>query len=255
MNFPQIADQIIQLPSCDSTSNYIANELKREGLPFGLTVLTFSQTNGRGQRGNSWHCGEGKNIAMSFYTNSSELKMTNLFYLNKICSLAVIDLVSHYTKAVDLKIKWPNDVLLNERKIAGILVESTVQGKNAHYICGIGLNVNENEFPEAIKCLATSIAEYSEEKIELKDVFAQFLKELNYYHRLLILGNYAKIDMLYNEHLLGLNQIREFIQDGATFLATVKGITHEGMLRLQVANANQEKMLLQPKEITWVLKP
>lgn len=255
MNFPQIANQIIQLPSCDSTSNYIANELKRDGLPFGLTVLTFSQTNGRGQRGNTWHCGEGKNIAMSFYTNSAELKLPNLFYLNKICSLAVIDLVGHYASDVDLKIKWPNDVLLNEKKIAGILVESSVQGRNAHYTCGIGLNVNETDFPEAISSLATSIAEHTDVVLELKDVFEQFLKELNYYHRLLIIGNFAKIDALYNEHLLGLNRIREFIQEEKSFLATVKGISHEGMLRLQLVNAQQELMLIQPKEIKWVLKP
>jgi BirA family biotin operon repressor/biotin-[acetyl-CoA-carboxylase] ligase len=254
MYLPKIADQLIQLPSCDSTSNYVATAINDGVREYGLTVLTFSQTNGRGQRGNGWHCGEEKNIALSFFLNSRELKFPNLFYLNKICSLAVVDFVKHHLPKADVKIKWPNDVLVNEKKIAGILVESTFQGGNANYICGIGLNVNELDFPEELEVLATSIRAFVQEDLPLKNAFDEFMGEMNYYHRLLQMGNTSKIDAMYLESLLGLGTQREFEKDGIKFMAVVNGISPQGLLQLR-AYDNTEMELLHPKEVKWVLKP
>ena len=254
MNLPKIADQLIQLPSCDSTSNYIATVINDGVQEYGLTVLTFSQTNGRGQRGNGWHCGEEKNIALSFYLNSRQIKFPNLFYLNKICSLAVVDFVKNHVPKADVKIKWPNDVLVNEKKIAGILVESTFQGGNANYICGIGLNVNESHFPEELKSLATSIQELSGVDISLQNAVTEFLGEMNYYHRLLQMGNASKIDSLYLDSLLGLGVEREYVREGVKFKAIINGISPQGLLQLR-AYDNTEMELLHPKEVKWVLKP
>ena len=253
MNLPKIADQLIQLPSCDSTSNYIATVINDGVQEYGLTVLTFSQTNGRGQRGNGWHCGEEKNIALSFYLNSRQIKFPNLFYLNKIC-LAVVDVVKNHVPKADVKIKWPNDVLVNEKKIAGILVESTFQGGNANYICGIGLNVNESHFPVELKSLATSIQELSGVDISLQNAVTEFLGEMNYYHRLLQMGNASKIDSLYLDSLLGLGVEREYVREGVKFKAVINGISPQGLLQLR-AYDNTEMELLHPKEVKWVLKP
>lgn len=254
MYLPKIADQLIQLPSCDSTSNYIAKSVSEGLLEYGLTVLTFSQTNGRGQRGNGWHCGEEKNLALSFYLNNFGLRLPNLFYLNKICSLAVADWVKKYLPHEEVKIKWPNDVLVNEKKIAGILVESTFQGQKANYICGIGLNVNEEEFPEEIRAIATSIKKMAKTDCDLGEVTKEFLVELNYYHRLLQMGNIAKIDALYLDNLLGLGVKRTFEKNGEEFTAVINGISPQGLLQLR-AYDNTEMELLHPKEIKWKLMP
>jgi BirA family biotin operon repressor/biotin-[acetyl-CoA-carboxylase] ligase len=254
MYLPKIADQLIQLPSCDSTSNYIANTINDGVLEYGLTVLTFSQTNGRGQRGNGWHCGEGKNIALSFYINNLGVRFPNLFYLNKICSLAVVDFVKKQLPEADVKIKWPNDVLVNERKIAGILVESTFQGAKANYVCGIGLNVNEENFPEEIRALAASMKQFSGENYALTLAVKDFLEEMNYYHRLLQMGNTAKIDGLYLDYLLGFGELREFEKNGKRFEALINAVSPQGLLQLR-AYDNTEMELLHPKEVKWILKP
>lgn len=254
MYIPKIADQLIQLPSCDSTSNYIAKAINDGVLEYGLTVLTFSQTNGRGQRGNDWHCGEEKNIALSFYLNSQGLKFPNLFYLNKICSLAVVDFVKKQVPDADVKIKWPNDVLVNERKIAGILVESTFQGSKANYVCGIGLNINEKEFPEALASDSISLCQLLGKEMDLETATNEFLSEINYFHRLLQMGNTSKIDSLYSEMLLGNGVEREFDKDGRRFTAWVNGISPQGLLQLR-AYDNTEMELLHPKDVKWILKP
>lgn len=253
MYLPKIADQLIQLPSCDSTSNYIAKAVSDGVLEYGLTVLTFSQTNGRGQRGNNWHCGEAKNLALSFYLNSLGLRLPNLFYLNKICSLAVVDFVKKQLPDAEVKIKWPNDVLVNEQKIAGILVESTFQGSKANYVCGIGLNINEVNFPPELASLATSLKTESKNDFDLPEVVSDFLEEINYYHRLLQMGNTGKIDALYLENLLGLGVSREFEKNGEQFTGVVNGISPQGLLQLRAYNTEME--LLHPKEVKWVLKP
>lgn len=252
---PSIANKVEYLAIAQSTSNYIANCIKTGSIEYGLTVLTYNQTDGRGQRSNTWFTGTEKNVALSFYLNQDGIKLPKLFYLNKLCSLAIHQVVIGFAPNADVKIKWPNDVLINEKKVAGILVENVFQGNKAQHICGIGLNVNEDKFPDTLSKMATSLYKITGKKLPLNEVCEKLFFELNYYHSLMLLGNYAKIDALYHSLLLGLNQVRTFVKEGVEFNAIVLGVNKDGLLRLQNANAIEELLILEPKTVEWRLKP
>lgn len=109
-------------------------------------VYTFCQQQGRGQRGNAWFGGENENISASFVFAPRFLKAEHLFFLNMALSLGVL----RYARAQsgDFFLKWPNDLYFKNGKVAGLLLEASVESERVERVCfGVGLNVNQAEFP------------------------------------------------------------------------------------------------------------
>ncbi|MFT7614301.1 MAG: BirA family biotin operon repressor/biotin-[acetyl-CoA-carboxylase] ligase, partial [Parvicellaceae bacterium] len=150
-----IGQKKIVLPSVDSTNNFAANLIKETNVVDGTVILSEKQTNGRGQSGNSWQSAYGDNITCSYILRPKFLDIEEQFYISIITSLAIISTLKSY--GIEPKIKWPNDILVGSRKIAGILIENSISGKTLnHSIIGVGLNVNQTSFDLGIS--ATSIA-------------------------------------------------------------------------------------------------
>jgi BirA family transcriptional regulator, biotin operon repressor / biotin---[acetyl-CoA-carboxylase] ligase len=140
--------KIVLLPAVDSTNNYAAKALSEGKLTHGTVILAEKQTAGRGQRGSTWTSGANQ-FTGSFYVETAFLSARNLPLLNFAVATAlraaIADLISE-----DVKIKWPNDMLVNDRKIAGILVETQWSGASMKgAIVGIGLNLHKEELPSA----------------------------------------------------------------------------------------------------------
>ena len=142
---------IVWLESIDSTND----EVKRNiDILDNLSVIAaYEQTAGRGQRGNIWLTDPAMNltfsIALKYGQMPAGLKALDQFKISEITALSVVELLSGY--GIEAKIKWPNDIYVNDRKICGILIEHSVQGEFlSHSIVGIGLNVNQTAFDPSL---------------------------------------------------------------------------------------------------------
>ena len=139
---------LIKVKTIASTNNY-ALELLANNEPIeGTAIMAEYQQSGKGQRGSGWLSDEGANLLVSLIFYPRFLSPNNQFYLNIIASLAVMETVNNFCRA-DVKVKWPNDVYANERKIAGILIENSIRGSQIFSsVIGIGLNINQTSFPQ-----------------------------------------------------------------------------------------------------------
>ena len=132
--------------SLTSTNTWLSELLKREDLEEGTVVITDFQDAGRGQGDHSWESRRGENLLMSVLLFPAFLSATEQFHLSRLVSLAICDALD--SLGIEAQIKWPNDILASKGKIAGILIEHSVTAGNiAHTIAGIGLNLNQTEFP------------------------------------------------------------------------------------------------------------
>lgn len=135
--------ELIKLEETASTNTY-ASAHASELAPWSV-VITDCQTGGRGQRGNSWESEEGKNLTLSMIIKPEGFRARDQFAISEAVALAVVDLL--YDNGIDARVKWPNDIYVGDRKIAGILIEHSVLGMDiSHSVAGIGLNVNQTEF-------------------------------------------------------------------------------------------------------------
>jgi BirA family biotin operon repressor/biotin-[acetyl-CoA-carboxylase] ligase len=117
----------------------------------GAAFFAWEQTAGKGQMGKTWLAKKGENCLLSIVLDPSFLSINQQFSLSVAFALAGYDCLSAYVPE-DLSIKWPNDLYYRDRKAAGILIENSIQGnKWAWAIAGIGINVNQTEFPELAK--------------------------------------------------------------------------------------------------------
>ena len=143
-------NQLIELESVDSTNNYAMARI-HEGLASdGLVCLARYQWAGKGQRGKSWLSEAGQNLIMSLVIEPAPLNLSRQFLFSAAVALGTLDLF-HSVDLPNCRIKWPNDIYLNDRKAAGILIESVIQGKTWPFaVVGIGMNLNQASFPAEI---------------------------------------------------------------------------------------------------------
>jgi len=131
--------KVVYLPTCHSTNDYAFELLRKSDIESGTIVITDHQTSGKGQRGNTWLAEPGKNITCSIIYRPLNMPAAEQFRLNIILSVAIFNVLGKRALP-KLKIKWPNDVLVDQKKICGILPEIFMN----HLIIGVGINFSEN---------------------------------------------------------------------------------------------------------------
>lgn len=161
------------------STNDIAAEMAERGAIEGTVVTAEQQTKGRGRLGRHWHSPTGTGIYLSVVFKP-RLRPDNAPGISIAAAVALADTLDVYLPN-DVRIKWPNDVLIRGRKIAGILTELSAEGSRInHVIVGVGINVNQRagEFPEEIKSIATSLRREVKRKVDRVEFLHQFLKKL-----------------------------------------------------------------------------
>lgn len=149
-------DQLLTFDEVASTNKTAAELLADAKVGHGAVILAHSQSDGRGQRGSQWRSVGGLDITLSIVVQPKALRADGQFVLGKMAALAVYDVVRAHV-AADVRIKWPNDILVERRKIAGILIKNDVVGELVlASIIGIGLNVNNTDLDPDLR--ATSLA-------------------------------------------------------------------------------------------------
>lgn len=236
---------IVYLPEVPSTNSWAKNALSEGTLLPNTVIVAGTQTAGRGQLQTLWHDAPGKNLLLSLVIAPKQLAVANFFTLNEAVSLALMDVLQ---PIVATKIKWPNDVLIDTKKLAGVLIETVVKGKIIQSaIIGIGLNVNQMHFSADFN--ATSLALASGQEFDVEVLRDNLLTQL---HRRLEQLHLSTLNEVYNNHLFGLNQTLRFADQDGAFTATVKGVDADGTLMLYLPG---EKHIVRYrfKEVTWLL--
>ncbi len=248
MNYKRFQLNLIHLNSVDSTNNFAANLIKTSKVVNGTLIVTKRQYSGKGQRGNSWLSENDKNLTCSVIT-LPKIKTKNIFYLNMVASLAIRKTLEDLR--IDALIKWPNDILVNRKKIAGILIENQISGGLvASSIVGVGLNVNQSNFDETIN--ATSILNELNQILEIEDVMLQFYAYLDFYLNHLMDSNYQLLEKAYYRYLFGLNEWMNFMISTKKVKAKILGITEAGKLSLELSNGKIASFEMQ--EVKLLLK-
>lgn len=137
------------------STNTFAEERAREGFPHGMVVLAEGQTGGRGRRENKWLAPAGRDILMSVLLRPPQ-RLELWPRITTLAALAICRAVASF-RGLRPMIKWPNDVYVNDRKVAGILGETFVHGTGPCLVLGMGINVNGEVFPPEIRETATSL--------------------------------------------------------------------------------------------------
>lgn len=214
---------------CDSTNSQVKLLKANKTLTDRTTLMTYLQRKGRGQGDNSWYSSRKKNLLASFYLEV-ELPVVNHFMLTIMASIALYRMLK--SRGINCDIKWPNDIYYENKKIAGVLIENTLmRDKITETIIGIGLNVNETEFPESIPN-PCSMKQIIGKDFKLDRICKDITKELD----VLLQQLGSMPEELFHEYqslLYRLNQWYLFKIKGKTINARIHGVELDGRLILE----------------------
>jgi len=200
-------------------------------VPDETVVLSYYQQKGRGQQGNHWESAPGMNLLASIIVFPVFLSPAKQFSLSKIVSLSLVDWLRQETEGVT--IKWPNDIYISERKIAGILIETTVQGDLLHSaVIGIGMNLNQETFSPALPN-PVGLKQFTGRNYDLYTVVQQVREIFSGWYRILKAGRTLEIDAAYRNALFRNNQWSLFRKADALLEARIAGIGEFGQLILE----------------------
>jgi len=221
-------NNIIELKEISSTNDY-ALELARTKLVPEFTVIRADfQTKGRGQIGNHWVADNGKNLLFSVILHPTHIAANNQFILSQCVSLALFRTVSLFCD--DVAIKWPNDLYVGNKKIAGILIENLLNGKHiASSIIGIGLNVNQEDFIGAENPI--SLKNIIHKEFNINKLLLLFLKELDSIYSQIPQNN-KTIQDEYLNHLYLKNRQAPFKDKDGLFTGTISSVAENGQLHI-----------------------
>lgn len=227
---------IYYFDSLDSTNNY-AKKAAREGCEEGTVIVADSQTSGRGRMGRNWHSKGGDGIWMSIVLRPS-IAPEDVQVITLAASVAVVNAVKRSAE-IETGIKWPNDIILDGKKVCGILTEMSTEMDRVNYlILGIGLNVNQkaDDFPEELKEIATSLKINIDEKkmilpkLKRSDIIKNILFELEKQYENVIKGNTEDIIKKWSEKSVTLGRQVKIIYRGIEYEGTAKDVTYDGKL-------------------------
>ena len=225
----------IWLDTIDSTNTEALRRLPE--LESGTVLAAREQTAGRGQRGNTWFTEPGKNLTFSIVLKFGEgglppLRATDAFCLNYVISVAVADFLQSH--AIWCKVKWPNDVYVGKNKICGILIENALEGGNvAASVIGIGLNINQRNFPQLAN--ATSLWSLTGEEHPLEECLEKVLTLIEGW--LPYLQDKDKRQSLfshYSRRLFNLDvnaRYHDYIEE-REYTGIIKGVSEDGRLMI-----------------------
>ena len=167
-----IGQNYLSFPELESTNQYAIELLSKIKPSEGTVISTDFQSQGRGQIGSSWHSAAHQNLTFSCILYPTFLPVKDQFYLNQAIALAICETVRHFVKNGEVKVKWPNDIYINDQKVAGILIQNALHGKQIlNSVIGIGINVLEEQFPAALPN-PTSIIHWTNETLDRSSVLA-----------------------------------------------------------------------------------
>ncbi|MFK5878947.1 MAG: biotin--[acetyl-CoA-carboxylase] ligase [Flavobacteriaceae bacterium] len=239
---------IVKVDATESTNTFLKEMCQQSTLENFTVVIADEQTKGRGQMHASWQSEKGKNLTFSILIRFSDLKIDQQFYISKIISLSIYDVLSDLLPT-KISVKWPNDILSAHQKICGVLIENSVKKTQIkHSVVGIGLNVNQLKFENLPN--ATSMKIISNTTFDLKIVLQDLIKSIKKHVEILNSKNYQLIDAMYIKHLYKFDTPAMFECDSGKFMGKIVGVSLQGKLQLELESETIKEFGL--KEIEFL---
>lgn len=230
MHTEWVAKEVLYFDTIDST-NTKAQELAEKGYPSGTLVVADKQESGKGRRGRSWVSPSGTGIFMTLMIKP-DINPNNASMLTLVAALAVAKAITSVTGEEAL-IKWPNDIVINGKKVCGILTEMNAQFDYInHIVVGIGINVHNESFPEEISQMASSLMiEAGGKRFHRAQIIADTMSYFEqYYDTFLKTQDLSALVREYDELLVNMNKAVRVLDPKEPFDGKAMGITPKGEL-------------------------
>jgi BirA family biotin operon repressor/biotin-[acetyl-CoA-carboxylase] ligase len=231
-----ICARIHRYDTVEST-NDIAIEMLRRGEPEGTMVTALAQSKGRGRRGRTWLDEPGQNVLMSLLLTPEKQP----FELHELSFVTAVGVRNHLAldHGLEAVLKWPNDVLVGDKKIAGILIETTKFSDKWGVVAGIGLNINQSVFGDELSDCATSIALETGRRTSVEETCEVLASRiLDNYEQYLECG-FAAILAIWRKHMWGKGLNVELATEGKSVVGNIRGVDETGALLIVDGHRNQ----------------
>lgn len=224
----------------ESTNDY-AKTLAKQTSVHGTLIVADTQTAGKGRRGRVWQSPKGSTISMSLCLEP-KLPADRAAGLTLVMALAVAEAI-HQLAGVNAQIKWPNDIVLNGKKICGILTEMSFVDDHYVVIIGAGINVNTEDFPEEIKEIASSIRKETGKAFSRENLIAGVMKWFEiYYKQYTRKKDLSLLKERYENLLINKSREVQVLDPKGTYTGVAKGITKEGNLVVVCPDGTEQEI-------------
>jgi BirA family biotin operon repressor/biotin-[acetyl-CoA-carboxylase] ligase len=240
-----------KLSATSSTNDYLKEFLIQSKLENFTIIVADYQELGKGQGVNKWHSEKGKNLLFSLLVRFEDMPIYKSAFLNFAVSLGIFKVLKEYLPEVS--IKWPNDIMADEKKICGILIENSIAGTRIkHSVVGVGLNVNQFIFPKELSNATSFYKILNKEfdrEILLREIFISIKEQIH----LLKSNKYEELKLNYEQILFRKGIISPFkYSTGKSFLGTIIGVNNIGLLRMKMSDETVNEF--SNKEIVFVIE-
>ena len=224
---------IIKVSATESTNSLAREWFNNNKNDSPICIVASNQTSGRGQRGATWVSNAGENLTFSIIYPKPIVEISDQFLISAAVGLQIIKALKQL-KINNLKLKWPNDIMADNFKVGGVLIENILQNNViGTSIIGIGLNINQVHFPDLPK--AASLKNLTGTIFSTEEVLSIVLEQLEN----MIIANdnsfFEKVHKDYEAHLFRKNKASTFqLKDGSLIVGIILGVTSSGLLKLKV---------------------
>ena len=222
-----------------SSTNELAVELIDKGQVSHGTIISASyQTAGKGQRQNKWHSKALSNLTISVLLKPSCIDPCRQFYISMVISIAMVEALNKY--AGPFQVKWPNDIYFEGDKIAGILIENSICGSEINWsICGIGININETDFPGFLPN-PVSLKSITGKDYNISFIMRDIMLQLNKWYKKLESHKFELIKSRYLEYLFGFSKESLFRANNENFKGIISGVNESGQILIKRSGGEAE---------------
>ena len=230
----------------ESTSDY----LKSIDIIYPLLVIADLQNKGRGQYGRTWESECSQNLCFSFQYFPKNLAIEQGFKISQCIALAVIDSINEQISPDKSYIKWPNDIILKDKKVCGLLIESiSSQSMIQKVIIGIGLNVNQEVFPSLLSNAGSLKSFSGTNPIDRSDLLSKIISKLE---ERLQQGMHGNLQTEYNACLYKMNQEVTLSRNGVKSPYINLGVNEQGHWMVRSMEDNQVLEIVSSREVKYV---
>ncbi len=234
-----------------STNSHSTELLKRQKPAEGTVIQAGFQSGGRGQGSNHWESEADKNLLFSVILYPDMVPAQDQFLLSVFFSLGIADFTAKETD--NTCIKWPNDIYVNDDKIAGILIENAISGSNTdHTIAGAGININQKVFSEEIPN-PTSLTLLTGKYYDTDKCLGDLLGYLDRRYKQLIKGETDLLRSDYLERLYKRGQKQKFKDNEGIFTGTIEGVNGTGQLKIKADDGSNRVYSF--REVEFIKQP
>ena len=222
--------EILRYDSLSST-NAVLLEMSKKSAKSWTAIWTSDQTQGKGYAGNVWTSEKNKNIAVSLLIINN-LNYSELIYFNEWVCNCICELLENYSNEVF--VKWPNDIIIKNKKVCGVLIETYKSDNQMNIIIGIGLNVNQEDYSHLPK--AGSIFTQTGKKLDLEEILSDLLTKLESSYDFIQNKNWNSIIETYNSNLFRKNKVSAFQSENQIFNGIIQEVNELGLLKVKLEN-------------------